>query len=240
MPSWSCSAIMSPLNEVVGPADCAFLVGIPITREAFLQALADPNKDFVHGQYGESPLTAEAKWTIYWPTAEAIGGLLDKLRAKRVQVIAAATLSEFVRAQTSARVVVLFTHWRSGLLRMRDIAWELLPAGTADAKLQKIVDLLRSGATGEPGRRTAIVASINELLINEALGDHPWFGLAPGQKAASPEHRVFMNRKFLDAALPGVFRSCTSVEFADGMVPITTVADAVRPDYTGILDLSVC
>ncbi len=60
---------MSPLKEVVGPQDCAFLVGIPITRNAFLQALANLDKDFFYGQFGESPLSPEAKCCsspLYW------------------------------------------------------------------------------------------------------------------------------------------------------------------------------
>ncbi len=234
---------MSPRDERVWPRDCAFLISIPTTKSQFLEDLARTDKDFVRLHYSDVDISEETKWLAYKPTADDVEKLLVGLEKRNVNVVRGATLADWVIAQGTAKVIVLFTHWRSGLVRFDDVRWERLDKANSEQNkcgaseiVRLVVDLFRTNT----GDRSKIVERLNDVLLNEQLGEHPWFGTGPNQLAASTEHRVHANRAFLDEAFPGAFGRSTSVELADGLVEVDCIADGVPRTFTGVLDLSVC
>ena len=227
--------------EKIYPDDCAFLLAIPTDREGFAKDLHDPAKDFLQAHFRDSALSDEAKWRTYEPTAEDLNSLLRFLGRKKVRVMANATVADWQRTQEVAKVVILFAHWRSGTIRDAEVQWSkinLLELGskTENGILGRVRQILKEAR----GDQATLVTKLNQMLLEGQLGPHPWFGKGLNQRAASPEHRLFINRKFLDEALPGVFGRNTSVEFSDGLISIETIASCALPSFTGVIDLSVC
>ncbi len=232
---------MNSSAEKVYPRDCAFLLAIPTDRERFAMDLHDPAKDFLQGHFRDSALSDEAKWHAYEPTADDLNSLMQFLRRKKVRVIANATLADWRQTQEVVKVIVLFAHWRSGLIHDREVRWgdfELLQMGQHPEN--GILGRLREITEQASGDHAAIVKRLNQILLEGQLGPHPWFGQGLNQRPASAEHRVFINRKLLEAALPAVFGRSTSVEFNDGLIDIETIAGFASARFTGVIDLSVC
>jgi hypothetical protein len=227
--------------EKIFPRDCAFLLTLPTGRDEFFTDFRDPLHDFLRSQYANSPLSAEEAWNVYKPVAAGLLSLLQFLEAKGVRVVPRSTFAEWIALQESHKVVVLFAHWRNGLIRQGDVQWPVIDAIARDGNdANPIKEKVRSIAVDFLQDRKSFVASLNRLLLDGQLGDHPWFGRGANQVPASPEHRLFMNREFLDKALPGIFGENASVEFADGLVGIEAIARNASPSFRGIFDLSVC
>jgi hypothetical protein len=231
---------MSSRAERVYPRDCSFLLTIPIRREDFLDDIRTADKDFLI-PYRGTGRSEEAEWLEYRSTASEVEAFLGELRRQGVGVVPRATLHDWKRAQETSKVIVLFAHWRNGLVRLGEVRWaEFEALRTAAASEDGVVERMRRIAVETSGDRAKAVEQINLLLVHGQLGRHPWFGQEVNQKRASPEHWVYMNRRFLEAALPGVFGRSTSVEFAEGFVGIDQVSANVLADYRGVFDLSVC
>jgi hypothetical protein len=234
---------MNRLDERVWPKDCAFLVSLPTNRKDFFSDLEDSGKDFVRAYFGNVQVSAEAKWGAYRPVAEDMESLMSDLHDKGVQVRPRATLADWRGVQPKCKVVILFTHWRSGLLRQEDVHWDRLAEkqfqseNTNESRLTAVIRQIKWRTEND---QEGVVKRLNEFLRNGQLGNHPWFGKGPNQKPASEEHRIYINRKFLAEAYPGIFSGSTSAEFAEGLIPIDQISSAVLANYSGIFDLSVC
>lgn len=228
------------LADAVRPQDCAFLVTVPTTREEFLEDLENPGKDFIRGRFAGSALRPANKWTLYESTAAFLGELLNELQRLGVSVVRRATLSDWRRAQARSSVVVLFAHWRSARLRVTDVDWDkLMAAPRLTAPEQQPISTVMDEARATADR-SATVRRLNDVLSSEALGFHPWLGTKPNTIPASVEHRVYINRRFLDSMLPGTFSGGARVEFGDTLADVEEVAQACAPRFEGIIDLSVC
>jgi hypothetical protein len=229
--------------SIVYPADCAFAVTVPTTQREFVSDLHDERKDFVRGFFADSPLADEDKWRLYQPRANAMNRLLARLQQQRVTVVRRATLADWRDVQRTTAVAILFSHWRSGLLHAGDICWTTLRRLMTG--IPRVGDTPESRiAAASDGEHEAdeaqIVDRLNHILLTRTLGEHPWLTSRPEIIAASAEHRVYMNRRFLAQSFPGAFRGDTSVEFADGLRCLDDVAAVTEPGFTGVIDLSVC
>jgi hypothetical protein len=227
--------------EKIFPRDCAFLLALPTGRAEFQADFRGASHDFLRSQYKESSLSAEEAWSVYRPVAEDLLSLLRFLEAKGVRVVPRSTFAQWIALQKSHKVVVLFAHWRNGLIQQENVWWPGIDTFTRENNGRNpLREKVRRIAVECSQNRTSFVASLNRLLIEDQLGDHAWFGREANQVPASPEHRLYMNRKFLEEALPGIFGENSSVEFADGLVRIETIASNASPVFQGIFDLSVC
>ena len=231
---------MSSRAERVYPRECSFLVTIPLRLDEFLDDIRRADKDFL-GPFRGTGRSPDAEWLDYRPTASEVQVFLSELERQGVSVAPRATLDDWKRAQQTSKVIILFAHWRNGLIRMEEVRWREFDALTTEpANSDSAVEQMRRIAEKTSGDRAEAVKQINRLLVYGQLGRHPWFGLEVNQLRASDEHCVYMNRRFLEAALPGMFGRHTSVEFAEGFVSIDRVASSVLRDYRGVFDLSVC
>lgn len=231
---------MNLLDKRVYPKDCSVLMTLPVTREDFFSDLQNGRKDFLRSQNFDSAYSNQEKWDGFKKrAADDVLKMIDCLREQGVNVILRATLKDLVAVQRKSKVIVLFAHWRSGLaLREEDIRWEKIGDVSMLPALSPVRRLLEASSTA--ALRKKITRRLNEILPTEALCSHPWFGQGPNQRPATEEHRVYLNRKFLDKQFPGVFGPNTSVEFADGLAPIEMVAGSFARTFQGIVDLSVC
>jgi hypothetical protein len=232
---------MSWSAEKVYPCDCTFLLTIPTNRDEFCADLRDKEKDFLHAHYRDSRLSDDAKWRTYKPTADDMNALIHWLRRKNVRVIARATLADWRRAQEISKVIILFAHWRSGIIRPEEVRWTELDTSVLQSRTEDaVVECVRRTVVEAKGDQAKVVKGLNHILLNGQLGPHPWFGKGLNQIPASPEHRAYINRKFLDEALPNAFGRNTCVEFADGLTGIETIASNAMRSFNGVFDLSVC
>jgi hypothetical protein len=229
---------MNRLDEVVHPSECSFLIAVPINREDFLSDLHDVQKDFIRSHYLHLTLNDDAKWYAYKPTADDVSALIDRLQGLGVKVVPRTTKRDLIVALQTSKVIILFAHWRSGLLRVEEIQWGRLDVSLLPESL-KLQESLIGEQTSTTDKKIW-TQKLNDLLLTKQLCSHPWFGNGPNQIPASREHRLYLNRIVLDKALPGVFGPNTSVEFGDRLVGLEAIKHSFQSSFRETIDLSVC
>jgi hypothetical protein len=110
----------------VGPPDCAFAVGVPLTREDFDHDLAYPHQaDYVPGlMRSYSGVDKDFVWERHYaPVAQALQQHCDDLEALGVTVSRATCYEAFrsLLAPGRFKVVTLFTHSRWSEVTAADI-----------------------------------------------------------------------------------------------------------------------
>jgi hypothetical protein len=238
---------MSLARQTVWPRECAFLLTFPTTREEFFED-THPGQatDFLQKNFARTNLTQEENWKLYRPTADLAEEVTIALQNWGVHVIRRARATDCFSAMAANRVTILCAHWRSSEIDQEDVNWQVLEEILENCETMVFTDwaarLIEAGSAALdcPQQKTVFIDKLNRLIRDECLVSDPRFGGMPGQRAATKQHQMFLNRKALDKCFPGVFRNGTSVEFADGFILIESFANCVNANYAGILDLSVC
>ena len=218
----------------VGARDCALLLAVPLTAEAFEAAYRDPSRDFCRqfdiGGGGVAPRTV---WALMFErTARLVARLAEAVERRGVTVVRETRLSDWTDALRRHRVVTLVAHWRFVPIRGADIADAAALrqcAGLRATPIARAVDDALGTCDEDPER----MASALEALCVPAVrryqaSDHKGAGLPRGP-----------SRVVLEQHLPGL-RPAPAIELADRMYTAAEVVKATPVDFDGLLDLSVC
>jgi hypothetical protein len=107
--------MMSGVRQVIKPSDCIMAFGIPTSRQAFAEALANPtNRDFV--------VNCCPVWEKYYyevvSEIESIEPVIRSLGAKVVHNITLNDFGELFKQQPYA--IILFCHWQEAAVEFAD------------------------------------------------------------------------------------------------------------------------
>ncbi|SMG54966.1 hypothetical protein [Paraburkholderia susongensis] len=232
------------MKTIVSPSDCAMAVGVPLTRDRFVQRfLVREEGSFIfegvlRGNSRERD--PDAAWCRWSNEAEQIEKRLRQLERKGVTVQRDAVLDDLLALMERFEVVTVFSHWRSALFRASDLRDpEALGAALGDPAhaLHRAVQAL----TGVPPRAENGLAELNRALFSSA-GDVPLrddADAAPGRPSTLQTH-WHERRLLLESCAPHFFRGGASVEFANGFETVETVVASVPPTFDRMLDLTIC
>ena len=228
------------LETPVSPRDCTLLVAIPLDRETFLADLTRQDKDFAKTYADETPnLNDLALWERYEPYAEITRYVCASVRRRGVTVVERATFADFCAALSSnQKVITLVAHWRSARFRAEDIQCpdqvrEYLGNIAAAAGLDV------SSLFSDIRNRKKLADTLNLLLdwpndkFENALPDS-------SGESAGRQYKWHTARLALEHRLGAAVKGGASVEFYEGFKTITDILAGFSPDFTGLLDLSVC
>jgi len=99
-------------GEIVTPADCALLVGVPLTRSEFERQFEDPRHDFsrhVARELGGGS-GAEDAWYAYRSSVEIVESAVRLLERWGGHVVPRATVADWPAALASHKAVALLAH----------------------------------------------------------------------------------------------------------------------------------
>jgi len=229
----------------VSPADCAIVVAIPLTREAFLEDL-DPSapKDFAKHIARHTPgLRAEAVWDCYRPVAERCRRVLGDIAATGATVVEGGTLSDLQALLAQKKVVTLVGHWRfppigpddivdlGGILRRLREPESEIERHIAQGLQEVCREIL------EQREREALASALTNLLdptVRFYVGPRK---IEMGDEAPPPLRftRLLLEEVFFDELRPaGV------IELRDGLHTAAAFIESIPPLFAGVIDLTVC
>jgi hypothetical protein len=225
---------MPDLELEVSARDCALLLAIPLTRDDFVAAYLDPQRDFCRQfEVRDAQVAPHAIWALFF---EEVAALVDRV-ARAVQrlgvtVIRGARLDDWSRALAAHRVVTLVAHWRFVPIVAEDIvdlAALLHHTSRRASEVSRAVDdALPPGAIDHASIARALDAlcapAARRYLASDRRGD--------------PRDRG-LSRAFLEHDLPGL-RHAPAIELADRMHATSEVIAATPYGYEGVIDLTVC
>jgi hypothetical protein len=257
-------SISAPSVRPVGPRDCALAVAVPLTREQFLQDLAQPGrKDFashIKRTNLQPGASGEYYWnTVYEPVARLAVQVCAEVEKLGVTVNRAARLSDLPDLLRQFKVVTLISHWRfrkvapsdildaSGLLRalaepktlmqkaVRRAFEQYCPRLLIDDNVRRMpVDTLRQSVAEAVNNITAAAHKLYKPGQVEAPAETHGGGGLPN----SPLERL--TRVAFEMSFPEVILPGRAVEFDDGMYSVPEVIDSVPIGFCGLFDLTVC
>ncbi len=213
------------------PADCALLLAMPIDRAGFLADLKNPAKEFVRRfQLNRQNQTADSLWKGYEPLASQAIEVGARVASRGVRVRHPVTLAALTTSVTTSAVVTLFAHWRSALFRPDDIVSPHIAA----AYLREHVS--GGGITED---KPDLAHRFNVLLNSpDSRFDDVLAGSAG--EAAARQRKWYVRRSEIEAEIGRAFQGGASIEFDEGLRPIAEVLACFPPEFTGVLDLTVC
>ena len=248
----------------VGPEDCAYCVGIPVTRRAFLESAEDSVRwDYVPrivDGYRFERDGLERAWAEY---QRQVAGLLESATAVfRDLGVAVSTETDLATLRSAARerrVVILTTHWRSTPFTEADVADAagllrrvLEPKSWIEKRLRAgLSKKLRVGwfrrfdsAVDEARRRGELLARVIDVLNEEdarARSDRDVrAGSASSKRRAPPpaDRAPCLTRFRVEWELGGVLAEQAHVELSDGVQRVTDLGASLRDART--MDFSMC
>ncbi|MGF6756244.1 hypothetical protein [Paraburkholderia sp. GAS42] len=232
------------MKTIVSPSDCAMAVGVPLTRDRFVQRfLAREEGSFIFESVLGGNLRErdpDAAWSRWSDKAGQIEKGLKRLERKGVKVQRDAVLDDLLVLMDRFEVVTVFSHWRSALFRASDLRDpEAVGAALCDSAhaLHRAVRAL----TGAPPHGEERLAELNRALFSSA-GDVPIQNdadSAPGRQSTL-QTLWHERRLLLESCAPHLFRGGASVELADGFKTVETIVANVPPSFDRLLDLTVC
>lgn len=209
------------------PADCILLLTIPMDRAAFFADLNNPAKDFVRQfQRERKNQTPDSLWKAYAPYASLAADVCERVYKLGVRVIPSATLADLHAHIPASPVTTLVAHWRSALFRTEDIA-----------SPGKVAAFLRDGAS--PEDRAELARKLNTFL---QAPDKRFDDVLPGSagEAAANQRKWYIRRLELETQLGVGLHGGAAIEFADELRSIPAILAGFPPQFTGVLDLTVC
>lgn len=231
----------------VTPVDCALAVAIPLSRRAFEADLANPGKDFA-ASFAARFQDRERAANAYEEHLRDVRRGLREVSRRRwpfgggegvtlSETLTVPILGQLLRTH---HVVTLLTHvverWTVSPSDVLDPAEILRRTRTGDDMVTGVVratcpDLATAEGLGATAQRRAVAAAFTRLL-RRGLDDeqHAALGMAPHRWS-----RLDLEEAFEPALLPAPM-----IELSDGLVPWTTLRDAVPIDHDGVLDLTMC
>lgn len=244
------------------PNDCALLLTLPLTREAFLSDLDQgSSKDFVkHWSKIQRlakrvQLTDAELWNIY---ADRVVGFVeriaDEVASAGVQVIFSARARDLVDLSRRKQVLTLVAHWVSPKLQVSDFhdfnrfakalaSSDALVAQALRAHLEFDGQIHDDGwpepISGDPlkfvERLNGIFGSANSPSTRpSAVATHSVETKAP------TEIWIHLNRYALERRFPDEIAPACKFEMSDALYTPVDLQDAISPDFDGVIDLIVC
>ncbi|RYD85492.1 MAG: hypothetical protein EOP84_02325 [Verrucomicrobiaceae bacterium] len=209
------------MGEPIGPSDCAFAIGLPLTREAAIADLSPQAcRDFV------KLFCQDRSFEAFWRQYESDVRVPYQQFRRRAISAGAAVLEEWVAADLhhllrQYPVVVVFTHWKSPSLFDHDVLdfERLVQAMTYDPP------------GGEPLTQpiSDVPAACDILRAWICQGD------ASTSIKAAIARRAAVDRKYRPYLSPG-----NALDMPEGLLPPRDLARCLGPSLDGVLDLSAC
>jgi hypothetical protein len=213
-------------------AQVAILFAVPTSRADLLdmaQGEVLPDYRAMFDSEDEAALLSAAQ-----PIIAAAEQLLDVAENLGIQVRRRAGLADLGAVTASARVVILFAHWRGALVTLQDLPTDWRAVATRLQSLAPPFGELRACTTP-----TDLVNAMNRVLSNGAAASHASAALGTTVQA-NRAVSLALGRDALDAAFAGLLRRGNCVELFDGLHTPGNVEVAIAPSFRGELDLTMC
>lgn len=222
------------------PAECSLLIAVPLDRQELESAL-ERDSEFLRFN-GQSKATAGE----YLKKSRTILRILKRCRRLGAHVVTGATLTELRDVTEGSRAVALVAHMDFPNVRDDEIEdWKGL-IELVEGSVAPEFQALRHHLRGDFDIPT-IVAGINALIDLTAFDlkhSGPQGPEKLEQAVAARKNPYGMLRfdrlRFEELLGPAILRPRPCVELADGMYHAQAIVDAVRLDFHGFLDLSLC
>jgi hypothetical protein len=246
------------LTTPTRPEECALLVAVPLTRNAFLSDLEDTTRhDFARFVTGiGEPATAWCEQGYFF--AELVKRVMDTAESYGVRVVREARLSDVTDTFSDfPAVVTIVAHWRGADLAGRDIRGEpkeiverianALSGQTARNAVSELLGGFQANLSAvlahedRDERRSFFAKLLNEQILesNRLL---PFF-LPPVGVETTVVSDLWLrtwNRDFLDACAGGLILPGNRLELRDGLHDTRAIAACVPEAWSGQVDLTVC
>lgn len=251
---------LHPTRQPVKPHECALAVGIPLTREQFIEDLSRPDlKDFashVRRENLQPDVSNEYYWGRYEGSVRVARRVCEEVKALGVTVCLTVTPGELTELLRNFKVVTFVTHWRftrllpedlidvDGLLNSLARPASRVQWAVRQALLARDPDVLADTsrwaerATGVRERLTLALSAIavaSHALYRSVADDAP-----PAEDQYRTDELERLTRVELERAFPNQVAFGKSVEFSDGMRSVQDVVDAVPVGFNGTFDLTSC
>jgi hypothetical protein len=218
------------------------LIGIPASQSAFNARMG--KSDYL-ARFAKAPEEFLAE------VAVPVSQMIDIAREAGATVHLEANLACVAAETRRSDVVILFGHWKDGMIQKSDIdaSTNGNAPGASPAILEPLLEklraqpqctlsraLLKTFPVPPPRDAAGIAAWINCTLLAKVIeGEFDEFGMV-----ASPETLVCRRRERLDLVLGDLMRKGNRVELADGLHSMAAFNDAISGTFAGILDLTTC
>ena len=236
------------MNLDIGPAECGLSVTIPLTRDEFFTALADPRRDYARSlRESHSAIKEEVVWDLYRRRAvEPVLDAVDRVAKLGVDVRRGASLRDLSDLAARCAAIAVVAHFRPVLLEPRDLPDprrfldqiandESYTAGRVGEFLNRChPEWLRTTVAVSPEELTAVLNG----LLQEA---HDWYRHGDQETLpGKPESNFRVSRVLLEERFADVVPPARCLEFCDGLQTISAFIAAIPQGWGGTLDLSMC
>ncbi|WIY24528.1 hypothetical protein [Parasedimentitalea psychrophila] len=232
----------NPVEPIVYFDQVALLIGLPLTKAAFLEDIAAKSGGARRGDYAMGALrrlpdrSAAEVWEVAASThAKLTQDLVDMARELNLpekQVRHEATLQDLTEVtESGARLILILAHWRD---------FELFDDDLTDAARKNLVAYRAAPAPAarDPGLHAVLHSRDFERSHNAIRSMGTW--LNEDYLECAPIHERADRRFFLEEiAGENVFPGY-ALELRDGMHFAEECAKSIASDWAGILDLAVC
>jgi len=218
------------------PADCALVVTVPLERPEFMADI-HAGTDFLD-QFRARQRTRllEVLWSVYEASVATAAATIARAGRRGVTVCKRSGLVDFARCLEHYPVVTLVAHWRSARFRAKEIED---PA----AVHRLLFPEHAGGSSGHQPTAEGMAQALNRRLepdfhrtADARADDSSQAAAETRRQYALWEARQDVQNRFGAAVRPGG----PGVEFVDGGVDVDRVVAAVPPNFSGVLDLTVC
>lgn len=241
--------------EVNYPGDCALALAIPLTRERFLAALAQPEeRDFVfHFLKGRSLQRTEPEfcWQVYEAEEVAfVSAVCEQVAQCGVTVFHDVDLAQLTAILGRFSVVTLVAHSRFVEFVVEDIEKPFAILGSLRTPVSELhqeirervikldPDLLAGADDSVDGLRTRL-CDVFRTIANEAERSY-WDKEAQTNWDEESHFRARLTRSEFERAFPDAIRPARVIEFSDGLHTTPEFVQSIPIDFSGLLDLTVC
>ena len=229
----------------------AILLGIPSSREEFIDRANDPLWDYGRKLLAER--SAQAAYSeFYEPVCCAAADLLHRSLTYGIDVRRMATLDDLRVAAERSDVIVIVAHWRDYTAYETDLldGWprilsDVAASGTVlheiatevacvyQVDVRSLPDILSNTRS----TRERVANAINRVIDGNRLG--VWITAA--LRGITTHHliRKTIARDLIDEAFAGTLQYGNQLELVDGLHSMAAVRDALS-NFHGTLDLSCC
>ena len=240
--------------EASYPDDCALAFAIPLTRERFLSALAQPEeKDFVfefRKGRGLERADPEFCWQVYEAEEVAlVSAVCEQIAHHGVTIAYDVDLTQLTALLTEFSVVTLVAHSRFVEFEIADIATPLAilnilrePPLELHQQIRASVidldpDLLECGDGVE--NLQSRLCNVFRTIANQA---EKLYADEDVQITRNPDHhlRTRLTRAEFERAFPSAIHGARVIEFSDGLHTIPELVQSIPNEFSGLLDLTVC